>query len=100
MKFALPKGVAVDREGRVYVVDARAQVVQIFNPEGKLLLFFGEPNASRASLFLPASVAVDYQNVDLFRQYAAPGFELDYLVIVSNQYGRRKISVYGFGHKR
>jgi DNA-binding beta-propeller fold protein YncE len=99
-QFARPKGVAVDHEGRVYVVDAKSSVIQIFDSEGKLLLFFGEPGGSKAPLYLPASVAVDYENVDLFQKYAAPGFKLEYLVIVSNQYGKRKISVYGFGHKR
>jgi sugar lactone lactonase YvrE len=99
-QFALPKGVAVDREGRVYVVDAKSQVIQIFDPEGKLLLFFGEPQRSAASLYLPATVAIDYENVDWFRKYAAPEFHLEYLVMVSNQYGKRKISVYGFGHRQ
>ena len=99
-RFALPKGVAVDRAGRLYVVDAKLQMIQIFDAEGRLLLYFGRPKSSRAPLYLPATVAVDYENVDLFRKYAAPGFDLEYLVIVSNQYGKRKISVYGFGHKR
>ena len=99
-EFARPKGVATDREGRVYSVDAAAQLVQIFDDEGRLLLFFGEPGGSPASLILPAKVIVDYDHVDLFRQYAAPDFELEYLVLVSSQYGNRKIMVYGFGHKK
>ncbi len=99
-EFARPKGVAVDREGRLYVVDAAAQVVQIFDPEGRLLLFFGEPGGSAAALDLPAKVILDYDHVTLFQKYAAPGFVLEYLVIVSNQLGDRKVSVYGFGQKR
>ena len=96
--MALPKGVAVDQEDRVYVVDARFQVVQVFDPEGRLLLVFGEPGASAASLYLPAKIAIDYENVGFFQKYAAPGFRLEYLVIVTNQIGGRKVSVYGFGH--
>lgn len=98
-QFARPRGVAVDRAGRVFVVDAAAQVVQIFDPEGRLLLFFGTPGESAASLNLPAKVLIDYEHTDLYRRYAAPGFELEYLVLVTNQYGDRKVSVYGFGHK-
>lgn len=99
-EFARPKGVAVDREGRVYVVDAAAQVIQIFNAEGRLLLFFGEPRGSAAPLDLPAKVVIDYDHVGLFQQYAAPGFQLEYLVLASNQFGDRKVSVYGFGRKQ
>lgn len=99
-EFARPKGVAVDREGRVFVVDAAAQVVQIFDPEGKLLLFFGEPEGSEVGLNLPAKVAIDYDHVGLFQEYAASDFQVEYLVIVTNQYGGRKVSVFGFGRKK
>ena len=99
-EFSRPKGVAVDRQGRVYVVDAAAQVVQIFDAEGRLLLYFGEPKGSAVPLDLPAKVIIDYDNVSLFQQYAAPGFTLEYLVLVSNQLGDRKVSVYGFGSKK
>lgn len=95
--FALPKGVAVDRQGHIYVVDARTQVVQIFDYEGRLLLFFGQPGASgRGELILPASVKVDYDNVKYFQKYAAPGKQLDYLVLVTSQFGPQKVTVYGF----
>jgi sugar lactone lactonase YvrE len=99
-EFARPKGVAVDREDRLYVVDAAAQVVQIFDPEGKLLLFFGEPEGSPVGLNLPAKVAIDYDHVGLFREFAAPDFQVEYLVIVTSQYGDRKVSVFGFGQKK
>jgi sugar lactone lactonase YvrE len=99
-EFARPKGVAVDREGRVYVVDAAAQLVQIFDAEGKLLLFFGEPEGSEVGLNLPAKVAIDYDHIGLFQGYAAPDFQVEYLVIVTNQYGDRKVSVFGYGRKK
>lgn len=98
-EFGLPKGIAVDHEDRVYVVDSKMQVIQIFDKEGKLLLFFGEPGSSTASLNLPAQVIIDYDHVHLFKKYAAPGFELEYLLFVTNQFGDRKVAVYGFGHK-
>lgn len=99
-QFARPKGVAVDKAGRVYVVDAASDVCQVFDAEGQLLLFFGEPNGSAAPLNLPAAVIVDDQNLAAFQKYAAPNFVLEQLVIISNQYGNRKISVYGLGHPR
>jgi len=100
-QFALNKGVAVDREGRVYVVDAKMEVCQIFDPDGRLLMWFGDAKSSDvAYLTLPASVKIDYDHVGLFQKYAAPGFQIEYLVFVTSQYGGRKLSVYGFGQKK
>jgi sugar lactone lactonase YvrE len=98
--FALPKGIAVDRAGRLYVVDARTQVVQIFNDQGQLLMYFGEPGQSRAALNLPAKIIIDYDHVAQFQKCAAPGFVLEHLVLITNQYGERKVSIYGFGHRQ
>jgi DNA-binding beta-propeller fold protein YncE len=99
--FARPKGIAVDREGRVYVVDASTQVVQLFDPEGRLLMYFGQAGSStEGELYLPAAVKVDYDNVSLFQKKAAPGFKIEYLILVTSQFGDRKISVYGFGSRK
>ena len=98
-EFRMPKGVAVDREGRVFVVDAANQNIQVFDKDGRLLMWFGEPDASAAPLDLPAKVIIDYEHVGLFQKFAAPNFRLEYLVIVTNQYGDRKVSIYGFGQK-
>ena len=97
-EFARNKGVAVDREGRLFVVDAAAEVVQVFDSKGQLLMFFGDPLSTELPLVLPATVLIDYDHNEFFREYAAPDFELEYLVLVAGQYGTRKISVYGFGH--
>ena len=95
--FARPKGVAVDRAGLAYVVDAATQVVQIFDAEGRLLLFFGQPGAStQGELYLPAVVKVDYDNVAHFQKFVAPGHQCEYLILVTSQFGSRKVSVYGF----
>lgn len=100
-KFALPKGVAVDHEGLAYVVDATTQVVQIFDAEGRILMYFGDPTTNKGgSTSLPAGVAVDYDNVKYFQRFVAPGFNLEYLVLVANQTGIHKVSVFGFGHKK
>lgn len=99
-QFARPKGIAIDKEGRIYAVDAAFENVQIFDKDGKLLLFFAEPGGSDASLVLPADVAVDYTLKDYFSPLVSPDFEVEYLVLVTSQYGDRRLSVFGFGHKK
>lgn len=99
-RFGLPKGIGVDRENRVYVVDAATAVVQMFDAEGKLLMYFGEPQSSgRAGLYLPAGLAIDYENVEFFQKFAAPGHKIDFLIYVINQAGTQKVSVFGFMQK-
>jgi len=95
--FVRNKGIAVDHDAILYVSDAATQTIQMFNSEGSLLLYFGEPEGSSVPLVLPAGVAIDYKNVGLFQPYADKNFKMDYLLFVANQYGPRKISVYGFG---
>jgi DNA-binding beta-propeller fold protein YncE len=98
--FSRNKGVAVDRNNYIYVVDAAFDNVQIFTDEGRLLMPFGGANSNQASMELPAKVLVDYDDVALFQKYAAPDFQVEHLLIVMNQFGPRKVSVYGFGHKK
>lgn len=96
-QFSLPKGIGVDREGRFYVIDAAAPVVQLFDTEGRLLMFFGQPATSgEAGLYLPAGLTVDYENVGAFQKYAAPGYKVEYLILLTNQVGPQKVSVFGF----
>jgi len=96
-QFARPKGVSVDRDGRIYVVDAAFENVQIFNQQGKLLLFFAGPGPNPDNLSLPTDIEIDYDNAALFQQYADPNFKLEYIILVTNQFGGNKVNVYGFG---
>jgi sugar lactone lactonase YvrE len=95
--FARPKGIALDRQGRLYAVDASFNNVQIFHPLGRLLMFFGQPGERPGDFQLPAQVAIDYDNVKYFESYAAPGFRIEYLVLVTSQFGPRLVNVFGFG---
>lgn len=95
--FVRPKGVAIDRENRIWVVDAGTHVCKIYNEEGRLLLYFGMVGNRPGTMYVPATVTIDYDNVDLFRDYAVEGAKLEFLVIVTNQYGSNKVSVFGFG---
>jgi DNA-binding beta-propeller fold protein YncE len=93
------KGIAFDREDRMWVVDAGpACAVKVFRNDGRLLMFFGTLGSNPGQMYLPATVVIDYENVDLFRKYAVEGAELEFVVIVTNQFGSQKVSVYGFGN--
>ena len=96
-KFARPKGVAIDKQGRIYVVDAAFENVQLLNNNGKLLLFFGQAGNKPGDMNLPADISIDYKNVGYFQVYAHPKFKLEYIMLVSSQFGVNKISVFGFG---
>lgn len=98
-KFARPKGIAFDRAGRMYVGDAAFQNVQIFDREGRVLMSFGSPGegVEGQELALPAGVAIDYDNLALFRPYADPKFALEYVILVASQFGPNKVDVFGFG---
>jgi len=96
-EFVRPKGIAIDRENRIWVVDAATEVAKIYDEQAQLLLFFGLPGNEPGMMNLPATIVVDYDNVEFFQKYAVQGASIEFLVLVSNQYGPNKVSVYGFG---
>jgi DNA-binding beta-propeller fold protein YncE len=95
-QFTRPKGIASDRDGNTYVVDGAFENVQIFNDNAELMMFFGGIYEGPGGLWLPANVIIDYDHVDYFKQYVYSEYELDYLILVSSQFGPDKINVYGF----
>jgi sugar lactone lactonase YvrE len=97
--FARPKGVAVDREGHLYAVDAAFNNVQIFNGQGRLLMFFGDTGESPGGLLLPAKVSIDYDNLQYFQAYVQPNFQAEYLVLVTSQFGDRRVNVFAYGQE-
>lgn len=90
------KGIAVDKENNLYVVDAGFENVQIFNNKGQLLMFFGGSYKGPGDMWLPAKVIIDYDNLNYFQKYVHESFDLKYLIFVTNQYGPSKINIYGF----
>lgn len=96
-QFVRPKGISIDKENRIWVVDTAPEVVKIYDSKGQLLLFFGLPGNKPGMMSMPAKVVVDYDNVELFREYAVEGANIEFLVLVTNQFGPHKIAVYGFG---
>jgi hypothetical protein len=59
-------------------------------------MYFGGTYEGPGGMWLPAKVIIDYDNLKYFEKYLYKGFELEYLIFVTNQYGPEKVSVYGF----
>jgi sugar lactone lactonase YvrE len=57
--FGLPKGVAVDAHGNIWVVDANFENVQAFSPEGQLLMVLGSEGHDPGEFWLPAGAFID-----------------------------------------
>jgi len=57
--LARPKGIAVDGDGHIWVMDAVQQRVQVFNREGQLLIYFGEPGQWPGQFSAPLDIAID-----------------------------------------
>jgi hypothetical protein len=91
-----PKGVAVDNNENLYVVDAAFENAQIFNDKGNVLMSFGGPYRSHGDMWLPADISISYTGLNFFNKYVDPSFNLKYLIFVTNQFGPDKVSVYGF----
>ncbi len=94
--FTRPKGLALDKEENLYVVDAAFENVQIFSPDGDLLMHFGGSYEGSGAMWLPAAVDISYENLAYFEPYVNESFLLKYIIYVTNQYGPAKLSVYGF----
>lgn len=93
-----PKGIAVDREQHLYVVDSAFEFVQIFDVvEGNVLLSFGKFGSMNGGTWLPVGIHIDYENLEYFSSYIDPRFQAKYLIYVANQSGPFKINVYAYG---
>ncbi|MBL8761546.1 MAG: hypothetical protein JNL50_09615 [Phycisphaerae bacterium] len=98
--FARPKHLTVDSDGIIYVVDAAFQNVQMFNDKFELLMHFGASGSFPGSMSLPVGVATTDSGLEYFKDKVYPGFEPKRLVIVANQFGPGKVSVYALGERR
>ena len=57
-----PKGVSVDAEGNVYVVESYYDSLLVFSPRGEFLLPIGGTGTATGRFYLPAGVWVDARN--------------------------------------
>jgi len=98
--FARPKHIAVDKSGIVYVADAAFDNVQMFNDKGQVLMYFGNGGSHPGAMNLPAGVCSSEDDVQYFKEYIHPAFDAERIVLVTNQFGPNKVSVYAIGHLR
>jgi DNA-binding beta-propeller fold protein YncE len=98
--FARPKHIAVDEDGIIYVVDAAFQNVQMFDDQFRLLMSFGAAGTFPGAMNLPAGIAVSKNLTNMGPDAIHPGFEAKRLVVVANQFGNSKVSVYAMGYLR
>ncbi len=78
-----PKGIALDSEDHLYVVDGLWGVVQVFDEQGKLLYYFGTRGTQKGEFQLPAGLFIDHDDrifvvdsfnrrVQVYRYYGLP----------------------------
>jgi len=90
-----PHGIAVDREGNVYVTDGRGEgsrghAVYKFSPDGELLLTLGQPGVAgegRNTLNRPSDVAVA-ANGDIFVADGHSGMDTNQRIVKYSKDGR------------
>jgi hypothetical protein len=96
-EFTRPKHLAVGPDGIVYVADAGIQRVQMFDDQDRVLMLFGGPGSGPGDLMLPGGICVDASLLPHFADDIPEGFDAEYLVLVSDQFGARRVNVYAFG---
>lgn len=96
-RFRRPKLLDVDEDGIIYVVDSAFSNVQMFNSDNELLMFFGSAGPHPGSMHLPVGVESFDDGLELFAGYVHPAFEAQRLLLVTNQFGVNKVSVYAVG---
>jgi DNA-binding beta-propeller fold protein YncE len=57
-----PKGIGVDSEGHLYVVDGSLNRVQVFDREGRLLYYFGQEGTGFGDFRLPTGLFIDHKD--------------------------------------
>lgn len=94
-----PKHFSFDKQGYLYLADAAFNNVQVFDEQQKVVGYFGAVGNHPGSMELPAGVFVDEtpEDVAMFRQYVHPAFEAERLILVTNQFGLHRVSVYAGG---
>ncbi|WP_298035972.1 hypothetical protein [uncultured Desulfuromonas sp.] len=98
-QFGRPRGISVDSAGRLFAIDVEHQNAQIFDTNGRLLMFFGEPASKlpTGTMNIPADIFVHREALDFYQQFASPGFTLEEVILVTNQVGNEKVAIYGLG---
>lgn len=69
-----PKGIGVDSEGHIYVVEGLSHLVEVFDNQGRLLYYFGQKGSGLGDFQLPVGLTIDRNDrvyvVDSFNRRA------------------------------
>ena len=95
--FVRPKHLAVGSDGHIHVVDAAFNNVQVFDPEGKFVGYYGSAGSHPGAMDLPAGLELIEGDLKLFEKFVHPAFQAERVVIVANQFGPQKLTVYAMG---
>ena len=57
--FVRPKGIAYDRDGHIWVVDAAFNNFQIFDAQGHVLMFVGSKGSQPGQFEVPLAISID-----------------------------------------
>ena len=60
--FSKPKGVSLDSDGHIYVVEGLYDTIVIFDQQGRLLLNFGSPGYELGQFWLATGIFIDAQD--------------------------------------
>ncbi len=64
--FVRPKAIAIDKLGRVHVVDSLRERVLVFAKDGRFLFEYGEKTGAVAGLSLPNDISIDRETGQIF----------------------------------
>jgi hypothetical protein len=96
--FIRPKHMGIGSDGSLHVVDASFNNVQVFDEEGRVVGYYGANGTHPGAMNLPAGLAVYEGDLDLFQPYVHPAFEIERVILITNQFGSNKVAVYAMGH--
>jgi DNA-binding beta-propeller fold protein YncE len=57
-----PKGVAVDKEGNIYVIESYFDYLLVFNAAGQFLMPIGGTGSGVGQFYQPGGIAVDWRD--------------------------------------
>ena len=64
--FVRPKALAIDKFGRVHVVDSLKSLIYVFAPQGRFLFDYGGESETEGRLTLPTDIAIDSETGQVF----------------------------------
>lgn len=91
-----PAGIAVYGD-RVYATNLTQQNVQMFDGQNRALMHFGANGPFPGAMNLPAGICVSEDSLPVVAERIHPGFKAKRVIVVTNQFGGEKVSLYAIG---